>query len=71
MCVEPQPLLSRKNVLEFLYHHAKFGRARTSNAAGGTKNVEFFARLPICPFVRHAVERQSLRERLRPEDIRT
>jgi len=29
-------------VLEVLYHHAKFGGARVSAAAGVAKNVEFF-----------------------------
>jgi len=29
-------------VLEVLYHHAKFGGARISHAAGAAKNVEFF-----------------------------
>jgi len=29
-------------VLEVLYHHAKFGGARISSAAGVAKNVEFF-----------------------------
>ena len=33
-------------MLEVLYHHAKFGGARISPAAGVAKNVEFF-----CPFV--------------------
>ena len=38
-----------KNVLEVLYHHAKFGGARISPAAGVAKNVEFF--LSVCLFV--------------------
>jgi len=29
-------------MLEVLYHHAKFGGARISPAAGAAKNVEFF-----------------------------
>ena len=29
-------------MLEVLYHHAKFGGARISPAAGVTKNVDFF-----------------------------
>jgi len=37
-------------VLEVLYHHAKFGRARISPAAGVAKNVEFFC-LFVCLFV--------------------
>jgi len=32
-------------VLEVLYHHAKFGAARISPAAGAAKNVEF---LSVC-----------------------
>jgi len=39
-------------VLEVLYHHAKFDRARVSHAAGVAKNVEFF-----CLSVRHPFER--------------
>jgi len=34
-------------VLEVLYHHAKFGGAQISLAAGAAKNVEFF----VCLFV--------------------
>jgi len=34
-------------VLEVLYHHAKFGGARISPAAGAAKNVQFF----VCLFV--------------------
>jgi len=30
-------------VLEVLYHHAKFGGARISPAAGAANNVEFFS----------------------------
>ena len=33
-------------MLEVLYHHAKFGGARISPAAGVAKNVEFF--LTVC-----------------------
>ena len=36
-----------KNVLEVLYHRAKFGGARISPAAGAAKNVQFF----VCLFV--------------------
>jgi len=46
-------------VLE-VYHHAKFGGARISPAAGIAKNVEFFVCLFVCLFVRHAFERQRL-----------
>jgi len=34
-------------VLEVLYHHAKFGGARISPAAGAAKNVEFFLPAPL------------------------
>ena len=37
-------------MLEVLYHHAKFGGARISPAAGAAKNVEFFC-LSVCLFV--------------------
>ena len=40
-----------KNVLEVLYHHAKFGGVRISHAAGAAKNVEFFVCLFVCLFV--------------------
>ena len=33
-------------MLEVLHHHAKFGGARISPAAGAAKNVEFF--LSVC-----------------------
>ena len=39
-------------MLEVLYHHAKFGGARISPAAGVAKNVEFFCLsvcLSVCP----------------------
>ena len=46
-------------MLEVLYHHAKFGGARISPAAGVAKNVEFFCLfvclsvcLSVCLFVR-------------------
>ena len=51
-------------MLEVLYHHAKFGGARISPAAGVAKNVEFF-----CLFVRHAFERQIVRRRWITETI--
>ena len=38
-------------MLEVLYHHAKFGEARISPAAGVAKNVEFFVCLSGCLFV--------------------
>ena len=34
-------------MLEVLYHHAKFGGARISPAAGAAKSVEFFVYLFI------------------------
>jgi len=37
-----------KNVLEVLYHRAKFGGARISPAARVARNVEFFC-LSVCP----------------------
>ena len=40
-----------KNVLEVLYHHAKFFGARISPAAGVAKNIEFFF---VCLSVHHA-----------------
>jgi len=43
------PKVSRcKNVLEVLYHLAKFGGARLSPAAGAAKNVDFFVCLIVC-----------------------
>jgi len=38
-------------MLEVLYHHAKFGGARISPAAGAAKNVEFLVCLFVCLFV--------------------
>ena len=45
--------------VEVLYHHAKFGGARISPAAGVARNDEFFVCLFVCLSVRHAFERQS------------
>jgi len=57
-------------VLDVLYHHAKFGGARISPAAGAAKNVEFLSVcLFVCLFVRHAFERQSLCARFRHEGV--
>jgi len=56
-------------VIEVLYHHAKFGGALISPAAGVAENVEFFVCLPVCLFVRHAFERQSLCARFRHEGV--
>ena len=54
-------------MLEVLYHHAKFGGARISPAAGAAKTVEFC--LSVCLSVRHAFERQSLCARFRHEGV--
>ena len=35
-------------MLEVIYHHAKFGEARISPAAGVAKNVEVFVCLFVC-----------------------
>ena len=35
-------------MLEVFYHHAKFGEAWISPAAGVAKNVEFFFCLSVC-----------------------
>ena len=55
-------------MLEVFYHHAKFGWARISPAAGVAKNVEFLF-LSVCLFVRRAFERQSLCARFRHEGV--
>jgi len=60
----PEGFSRCKNLLEVLYHHAKFGGARISPAAGAAKNVEF-----LCVFVPHAFERQSLCARFRHEGV--
>jgi len=51
-------------LLKVFYHHAKFGGALISPAAGAAKNVEL---LFVCLSVRHAFERQSLCARFRQE----
>ena len=57
-------------MLEVLYHHAKFGGARVSPAAGAAKNVEFFfVCLSVCLSVRLALERQRLCTRFRHEGV--
>ena len=59
-----------KNVLEVLYHHAKFDWARTSPATEAAKNVEFLGHLlrddlinlvkmSIRPYVRTYVNNQN------------
>jgi len=61
LCIRPLNFFWRcKNVLEVLYHPAKFGGVRTLHAASTAKNAEFvFVGLSVC----HALERYSLRER--------
>jgi len=73
---DPQKFSRCKNVLEVLYHHAKFGGARISPAAGAAKNVEFFCLfvylfvcLSVCLSVRHAFERQRLCVQFRHEGV--
>ena len=38
-------------MLDVLYHHAMFGGAGISPAAGVAKNVEFFVCLSVCLFI--------------------
>ena len=57
LCIRPQTFSRCKNVLEVLYHRAKFGGARISPATGAAKNVDF---LSVCLSVRHTCGRQSL-----------
>ena len=58
-------------MLEVLYHHAKFGGARISPAAGAAKNknVEFFVCLSVCLSVRHVFERYKLCARFRQKAL--
>jgi len=52
-------------VLEVFYHHAKFGGARISPAAGVAKNVEFFCLfvcLSVCLFVCLSVTLLNVRD---------
>jgi len=67
LCVGPQKFPRCKNVLEVLYHCAKFGEARISPATGAAKTSSFC--LFVCLFVRHACERQSLCARFRQEGV--
>ena len=48
-------------MLEVLYHHAKFGGARISPAAGVAKNVEIFC-LSVCLSVRLSVTLLNVRD---------
>jgi len=48
LCVRSPKVLRCKNVLDVLYHRAKFGGARISPAAGTAKNVEFFSDCLFC-----------------------
>ena len=62
-------------MLKVLYHHAKFGVARISPAAGGRRKTLSFLSVHHAFFVhhtlsvRHAFERQSLFARFRHEGI--
>ena len=60
-------------MLEVLHHHAKFGVAWISPAAGAAKSqkrlVFFFVCLSVSLFVRHAFERQSVCARFRHEVV--
>ena len=47
LCVKPQMFPRCKNVLEVLYHRAKFGGTRISSAAGAAKNVELLVCLSV------------------------
>ena len=55
-------------MLEVVCHHAKFGGAGISSAAGPAINVEFFC-LSVCLSVCQAFERQRLCARFRHEDV--
>ena len=69
-CVQiPKRFRGARTCSKVLYHHAKFGGARISPAAGAAKNVEFFVCLFVCLSVCHAFERQSLRARFRHEYV--
>jgi len=57
LCVEPQTFWRCKNVLEVLYHRAKFGGAGILPVAGRPKTLSL---LSVCLFVRHAFERERL-----------
>ena len=46
---DPELFWRSKNVPEVLYHHAKFGEARTSQAVVGIKNLRFLS--VFCLFV--------------------
>ena len=48
-------------MLEVLYHHAKFGGARISPAAGVAKNVELFC-LSVCLSVSVSVTLLNVRD---------
>ena len=64
---DPHKFSMCKNMLEVLYHHAKFGGARISPAAGAAKTLSL---LFVCLSVRHAFERQRLCARFRREGVR-
>jgi len=56
-------------VLDVLYHHAKFGGARISPAAGAAKKVESFC-LSVCLSVRHAYLNAGSVRQVAPVDLR-
>jgi len=62
---DPQKFSKCKNVLKVLCHHAKFGGAQISPAAGAAKNVDLFVGLSV----RHGFERWRFCVRFRHEGI--
>jgi len=52
-------------MLKVLYHHAKFGGARISPAAGGGQKRCIF----VCLSVRHSLERHGLCTRFRHKGV--
>jgi len=63
---DPQKFPSYKNVLEILYHHARFGGAQILPTAGAAKTLSFLSVcLSVCLSVHHTFKRQSLCARFR------
>jgi len=56
-------------MLKVLYHHAKFGGAWISPAAGAAKNAEFFVCLSACLSVHHAFEQWSFCTQFHHESV--
>jgi len=69
LCVRLPNVLETQERARVLYHHAKFGGARISPAAGWPKTLSIFVCLSVYLFVGHAFERQSLCARLRHEGV--